>query len=365
MEIVNLINEIEVLLNNNLVNVCTSILATIIVAMAKVPYIIIKKVCERISWQDKKGVDYIIAYSYRSEKKADMLRDSIKFLANANVLLVPCIFMIAVLGIAAIFLQLAKLYIFMLVLGTSGVSIYFVYAKTLGEKSKRNENISNIIIVIVLFLLFSILISAVGVCQNENLYYYTTIISLILFFICIYSFKVEFEAQNCILEIIKFIKYLILVVIYMLFSKELNINVISNSLWVWVIFCTIEYTYTFFSEKYLLPYTIKCTDKIYITYKNIIQMKDKKVKFLAEDKSVCIIANEEIDCITYEMENPKRYRRNNQIRAMYTTKDGKKHICDHYVYLGKEWIEFRKTNDRKIEATILPANQINCIWQGN
>ena len=93
MESVNLINEIEVWLNNNLDGVCASILATIIVVIAKVAYSIMKKIYKRISWQDKKGVDYIIAYSYRSEKEVDMLRDGIRFLASAYILLLPCIFM--------------------------------------------------------------------------------------------------------------------------------------------------------------------------------------------------------------------------------------------------------------------------------
>ncbi len=353
-------------MSNNLVGVCTSILATIIITLVKVPYFIIKKFCEHISWQDKKGTDYIIVHSYRSDRKGNMLRDAIRFLANAYVLLVPCIFMIAVLGIVVILSQLAVVHIYMLILGVSGVLICILHMqKYLAKKKKVYKNISDVMVFIVLFLLFSFTILASWACQNENLYYYTTIIALMLFFICRRFFEIKFESQDCGTKIIRFVRCLLIAIVYMLFSKEQNINVISKSFVPWFSLCIFEYIYSFFDKKYLLPYTIKCTDKKYITCNNILQMKDKKVKFIIEDKRVCIIEKEEIDCIVYEMENSKRYRKNNQIRIMYITKDGKKHICDQYVYLGKDWIEFRKMNDTKTEAIILPANQINHICSGN
>lgn len=66
-----------------------------------------------------------------------MLRDAIRFLANAYVLLVPCIFMIAVLGIVVILSQLAVVHIYMLILGVSGVLICILHMqKYLAKKRK-------------------------------------------------------------------------------------------------------------------------------------------------------------------------------------------------------------------------------------
>lgn len=231
------------------------------------------------------------------------------------------------------------------------------------EDSAKGE--LRIIVIIALFLLFSFVISAVLIFQDENTSYYIWAVALMIFFICSYFFEIRSKERGHALNCIKYIKKFFIFIVYLWYAAELDDKIIINLFYPWIIICGIEYFYISFRKETLVWYTVNCSNERYMTRNNIIQMKDKKVKFVTENKYVCIMRNEEIDCITYEVGNAKKDRKSNQIRMVYVTEDGATHRFDEYVYLGKDWIKFRKKNGSKMQVIIMPTNQIYSIRMCN
>ena len=369
MQNMDLLNEIAVWIKGNVSGIIVSIVASIIWVVLKMMSKFFKRVYENVGGEDRKGLDYIIVHPFRNETSRDIRINGIKFFIKMFIAYVPFLLLLIVFKIAELVGKLDAIGAFGCVLCAFVLALYILYAqKRYRNHKKICEIIETTLIAIIILFSFSISVMALGVYENRNLMYYAALISLFLFFVIDFIFESRSSEQYYIkwIDKIRWIRYFGMIIGYSLsFGKLSNVG-LRILFCSWFIVCGIEdVCANLFGKKSLAPYTVKCKEGTYITHDNILQMRDGKVNFKIEDQYICIIDKEEIEYITYEMENPRRQRKDDKNKIIYISKDRKACICDKYVYIGKDWIEFRKKNVRNIEITIMPSEQISSIRSCN
>lgn len=369
MQIIDLSNIVINWIIENASGIIASILASIIIVALKIVPKLFKRIYEHIGWENRNGLEYIIAHPFKNETLKDMVIGGIKLFINMFIVFVPFLVLFIVAAVAEFLVKLGAIGAIGGVLCVFMLALYILYVqKRYGGRKKICEIMENALIAIIILLSFSVSVMVLEVCENKNLLYYAALTSLVLFFVIDFIYESKSSEQYCIkwIDKLRWIRYLGMLIGYRLsFSKLSNVGMVIL-FYVWVFICMIEYICAnLFGKKSLVPYTVKCKEGTYITHDNILQMKDGKVNFKINDQDVCIIDKEEIEFITYEMENPRRKREDNKNEIIYISKDKKTHICDIYVYIGKDWIEFRKKTAKNIEITIMPSQKISSIRSCN
>lgn len=350
----------------NISGICVSILASVFLAL--VPFVSkkIKKVYEHVSWKDGKGTKYIIARYFKDETTKVIVCKLLIFFIKTFEMFVPFLIMLIVIEIDIFLIKYD-------VVGIAVAGVFFVFITVWYTLHRQKNRISNVkrhniidVFLIGLALLFSfvLIVMALLVTGDENSIQYIAVISFLLFlplFFWIESRNSE-EYFFQLIKKIKWIRYTGMVIGYAIFFDEFNDIGFSIIFYTCFFTCVIEQICSdLFGKNSLVLYTIKCTAGDYETHDNILQMKDGKVNFKKDDREVYIINKEEITCIKYKVKIFSKYGNKNQMKIKYMMNDGKEEICDKYIYLEEDWIEFIKWDAGNRESTIIPSNRIKCI----
>lgn len=192
----------------------------------------------------------------------------------------------------------------------------------------------------------------------------------ILFYILIdtvvvYNGIYEKYQNNCMLmgRIIKYIVVLIGALTFICAHQRLSQKLfIMAFVGVWYVVCVLEYVGNLAQVIRPVEYKIFCKGNVYSTYEGIVCLKDKKIKFMAEDGSVYIIDIEQIKRIEYEIsDGHPKYGGSRDVDVVYKNSLDKDHIYDDYRYIGPDWIRFAKKQEKMIRIIILKSKEVERI----
>lgn len=133
---------------------------------------------------------------------------------------------------------------------------------------------------------------------------------------------------------------------------------------IWYIVLLIEYLCNIFQIISPVEYKVFCDGNVYKTCEAIVQLKDKKIKFVAEGGNIYIFDIEQIEKIEYEI--LKVNSKSISSRAVYVKYRKLLHknlnnIYDDYWYVGADWIEFKCKQGNEIKKAILKCKDIENI----